>query len=137
MLHRRLSAEEKAEVFSVFYRVGQRMGLKALPMSYPDWETQRTAGLKENLVRSGFSQDLYRRYRQSLGGMRYRLLLQAQIVLVPARVRRLLGLSPLPLLWPVIQTYRGIRRLRLDRLLKLVLLPQKYREQVFQLDLQG
>jgi uncharacterized protein (DUF2236 family) len=136
LLHRRLSAEEKAEVFTVFYRVGARMGLKALPASYPDWEYQRAAYLKENLVRSGFSQDLYRRYRRNLGGVRYRLLLQAQIVLVPTRVRRLLGLSPLPLLWPVIQLYKGIRLLRLDRLLKLILLPQKYRAQVFQLDLQ-
>jgi len=136
LLHRRLSPEEKAEVFAVFYRVGGRMGLKALPSTYPDWEEQRAAYLKENLVRSGFSRDLYRRYRQSLGEVRYRLLLQAQIVLVPARVRRLLGLSSFPLLWPVIQLYKGIRLLGLDRMLKLVLLPQKYRAQVFQLDLQ-
>src|ERR1700759_1952636 len=38
LLHRRLSPEEKAEVFSVFYRVGARMGLKALPLTYPDLE---------------------------------------------------------------------------------------------------
>ncbi|HXO73596.1 MAG TPA: oxygenase MpaB family protein, partial [Puia sp.] len=136
LLHRRLSPEEKAEVFTVFYRVGERMGLKAIPLTYRDWEDQRAAYLRENLVRSGFSQDLYRRYRQSLGEVRYRLLLQAQIVLVPARVRRLLGLSSLPLLWPVIQLYKGIRLLGLDRMLKLVLLPQKYKAQVFQLDLQ-
>jgi len=135
LLHRRLSPEEKAEVFSVFYRVGARMGLNDLPLTYRDWKNQRSAGLKANLIRSDFSRDLYRRYRQSLGETRYRLLLQAQIILVPARVRRLLGLSSLPLLWPVIQLYKGIRLLHLDRLLKLILLPQKYRAQVFQLDL--
>ncbi len=134
LLQRRLSPEEKAEVFAVFHRVGARMGLRGLPGTYTDWEKKRAAYLKENLIRSGFSQDLYKRYRQNLGWVRYRLLLQAQIVLVPRRVRRLLGLSPVPLLWPVVQVYKGIRLLRLDRLLKLVLLPQKYRTQVFQLD---
>jgi uncharacterized protein (DUF2236 family) len=135
LLNRRLSGEEKAEVFTVFYRVGAQMDLKDLPATYPQWEDQRAAGMKDNLVRSDFSRDLYRRYRRSLGPVRYWLLLQAQIVLVPARVRRLLGLPSLPLFWPVIQLYKGIRLLHLDRLLKLVLLPPKYRAQVFQLDL--
>ncbi|MER3464970.1 MAG: hypothetical protein C4329_11715 [Chitinophagaceae bacterium] len=36
-LERKLSGEEKEEVFNVFYRVGVRMGLKELPSSYQEW----------------------------------------------------------------------------------------------------
>jgi uncharacterized protein (DUF2236 family) len=135
LLHRDLSSPEKAEVFEVFHRVGARMRLKDLPASYTEWETLRERYLKENLVNSDFSQDLYRRYRKNLGGVRYRLLLQAQVLLVPPGVRRLLSLSPIPFLRPVVQVYKGIRLLRLDRPLKVLLLPGKYRAQVFQLDL--
>lgn len=135
LLQRRLSPEEKAEVFVVFHRVGARMGLRDLPGTYTDWAARRAAYLKENLIHSAFSQDLYKRYRQSLGWVRYRLLLQAQILLVPGRVRQLLGLSPVPLLWPVVQVYKGIRLFRLDKALKIILLPGKYKAQVFRLDM--
>jgi hypothetical protein len=136
LLQRRLSPEEKAEVFAVFHRVGARMGLRGLPGTYTDWAAKREVYLKENLIRSAFSQDLYKRYRKNLGWVRYRLLLQAQIVLVPGRVRRLLGLSPIPLFRPVVQAYKGIRMFRLDKALKIILLPGKYKAQVFRLDIQ-
>lgn len=136
LLHRKLSPEEKAEVFSVFHRVGDRMGLKGLPATYPDWIRNRERYLQENLVCSPFSFDLYDRYRKSLGLVRYKLLLQAQVVLTPRRVRRLLSLPGLPVLWPVVQLYKVLRGFRLDRSLKIILLPREYRAQVFQLDLQ-
>src|SRR5437588_2412089 len=37
LLERKLSREEKEEVFSVFFRVGDRMGLRDLPRNYGDW----------------------------------------------------------------------------------------------------
>jgi hypothetical protein len=92
--------------------------------------------LQENLVRSDLSRDLYKRYRNNLGWARYQLLLQAQVLLVPRRVRRLLGLPAVPILWPVVQVYKAVRLLRLDRLLKIIILPGKYRAQVFQLEMQ-
>jgi hypothetical protein len=66
--------------------------------------------------------------------LRYRLLLQAQVLLVPRRVRRLLGLAAFPWLWPVVQVYRFCHFLRLDKGIKTVLLPAQYRAQVFELD---
>jgi hypothetical protein len=136
LLHRRLTSEEKAEVFHVFHRVGARMQLRNLPHSYPEWERMRGDYLHQNLTRSAFTNDLYHRYRLSLGGFRYQLLLQAQVMLAPRPVRRLLGLSPVPYLWPVVQVYKAVRFLRLDRLCKLIILPKKYSDQVFQLDVQ-
>jgi uncharacterized protein (DUF2236 family) len=135
LLERPLRPEEKAEVFQVFTRVGERMGLTGLPASYPEWEERRVQYLRDNLVRSRYSRDLYKRYRQSLGWVRYRLLLQAQVLLVPVVVRRLLGLSAFPWLYPVVLVYRLCHLLHLDKSIKTVLLPPEYRSQIFGLDI--
>lgn len=135
LLERPLRPEEKAEVFDVFARVGQRMGLLGLPANYTEWEERRAQYLQENLEYSAFSRDLYKRYRQSLGWLRYRLLLQAQVLLVPEPVRRLLGLAAFPWLYPVVLVYRLCHLLHLDKGIKVVLLPPRYRTQVFGLDI--
>jgi len=134
LLHRRMTPQEKTEVFQVFHRVGDRMQLRNLPDNYPSWQRMRGDYLQQNLTCSTFTKDLYHRYRLSLGGFRYQLLLQAQVMLAPRQVRRLLGLSPVPYLWPVVQVYKVVRFLRLDRLCKLIILPRKYSGQVFRLD---
>ena len=137
LLERKLSPAEKEEVFSVFSRVGRRMGLAGLPEHYTGWEPLREQHLQARLERSDFSVDLYRRYRQSLGRVRYALLLQAQILLVPDRVRRLLGLTPFSFLYPAIPLYKLICFLRLEKAVKTLLLPGAYRSAVFQLDMAG
>ncbi|HLZ88037.1 MAG TPA: oxygenase MpaB family protein [Puia sp.] len=134
LLERRLTVEEKAEVFAVFERVGRRMGLTGMPEDFGAWERMRARYLKENLAVSNFSHDLYRRYRKSLGAVRYFLLVQAQVLLVPGRVRRLLDLPSVHLLYPVVQVYKLFRWLRLDKGIKILLLPPRYRAQVFGLD---
>jgi hypothetical protein len=135
LLERKLSAEEKAEVFDVFSRVGRRMELTGLPDHYNEWEDLREQHLLERLERSNFSVDLYRRYRESLGILRYTLLLQAQILLVPGRVRGLLRLPALSFLYPVIPIYRLVCILRLEKGIKKLLLPPRYRAEVFHLDM--
>ena len=135
LLERRLMEAEKEEVFDVFRRVGARMGLKDLPRNYGEWVVMRAQYLSEDLIHSRFSQDLYQRYRKSLGGLRYALLLQSQVLLLPLRVRALLPLPAAPLLLPLVKLYKYARTLRLDRLIKRVLLPQKYREQIARLDI--
>ena len=59
LLERKLSRQERGEIFVVFHRVGVRMGLKELPDNYEDWAIRRVRYLKENLVRSDFTVDLY------------------------------------------------------------------------------
>jgi uncharacterized protein (DUF2236 family) len=137
LLERRLRPEEKAEVFDVFARVGRRMGLSGIPDSHEEWERLREQYIRENLVMSDLSRDLYRRYRKSLGPVRFFLLLHAQVLLVPGRVRRLLDLPSLHLLYPVVQVYKLFRFLRLDKGIKTILLPPQYRAQVFRLDHSG
>ena len=47
LLEEKLSDEEKEEVYNVFYRVGARMGLKELPLTYIEWLPVREAHLME------------------------------------------------------------------------------------------
>lgn len=135
LLERPLRYEEKEEVFAVFTRVGERMGLTELPATYAQWEQRRAQYLRENLESSTYSRDLYKRYRKSLGWVRYRLLLQTQVLLAPPEVRRLLGLSAFPWLLPVVLVYRLCHLLHLDNGIKTALLPPQYRAQIFGLDI--
>jgi len=134
LLERPLQPAEKAEVFDVFQRVGRRMGLTGIPEDFAAWERMRLQAVKDRLEGSSFSHDLYRRYRKSLGPVRYALLIHAQVLLVPGRVRRLLDLPSVHWLYPVVQVYRLCRWLKMDKGIKRVLLPPRYREQVFGLD---
>ncbi|HEY4108171.1 oxygenase MpaB family protein [Puia sp.] len=134
LIERPLRPEEKAEVFDVFARVGRHMGLTGIPDDFAAWELMRQQYVKQNLAISSFTPDLYRRYRKSLGPIRYFLLIHAQVLLVPGRVRRLLDLPSIHWLYPVVQVYKLFRFLRLDKGIKTLLLPAQYRAQVFGLD---
>src|SRR5689334_15724720 len=48
LLEKKLSDEEKEDVYDVFYRLGARMGLKELPRNYVEWLPSRAAHLQEN-----------------------------------------------------------------------------------------
>lgn len=134
LLGHTLSAKEKAEVFDVFHRVGTRMGLKGLPSSYSQYQINRTANLETNLASSVFTEDLYLQYKKHLGRSRFFILLQAQALLVPKKLRRLLPLPRLPLFYPLFLFYRSARSLKFDRFIKIVLLPSAYKVQIAGLD---
>jgi len=134
LLGHTLAEAEKMEVFDVFHRVGARMGLTGLPTDYPHWIRMRAGYLRTNLVRSTYTYDLYRQYRRHLGPVRHYLLRQVQSLLVPKRVRQLLSLPRLPLFYPVVWLYRVSRWLKLDRLIKALVLPTDYKIQIAALD---
>lgn len=134
LLERKLTKSEKEEIFDVFYRVGTRMRLRGLPGTFGDWELMREDHLEKDLANSALTKDLYRRYKRSLGWFRYRILQGGQALLAPVRVRRMLGLSPGKWMRAVVLGYKVARSIRLDRLVKAVVLPAKYREQVAALD---
>src|SRR5687767_6162037 len=52
LLEKKLSDEEKEEVYNVFYRVGARMGLQELPLTYFEWLPVRRAHLNNDLQKS-------------------------------------------------------------------------------------
>ncbi len=137
VLERKLSASEKEDVYKVFYRFGNRMGLKELPGTYVDWLPVRHAHLHADLHRGELSSDLFHQYRKHLGNFRYRVLLEGQIMIVPSRVRELLRLRKFSLLAPVIPFYKLSRLLHLDKPIKSLILPDEYKQQIFDLDIQS
>jgi hypothetical protein len=134
VLERKLTDDEKEEVFNVFYRLGSRMGIPGLPLNYNEWLVMREDHLNNNLQKGHYTIDLYKQYRKHLGAFRYKLLTEGQILVVPPQVTHLLGLGHLSLLTPVLFFYKGIRKIKLDWFLKSLILPAEYRQQIKDLD---
>lgn len=134
LLERKLTHSERCEVFDVFYRVGQEMGLRGLPSDYSSYIAARKKQLNSDLRQSEFTSDLYRQYHKHLGAMRYLVLKQAQVLVVPRQVNTLLGLGITPWLLPVLYVYKFFRLLRMQNLLKNAILPPMYVKQVEELD---
>ncbi|MFD2784452.1 oxygenase MpaB family protein [Hymenobacter rubripertinctus] len=133
-LERPLTLAEKEEVVAVFGRVGQRMGIPEVPLSYAPWQTARQEHLRQDLAPSRYTTDLYQQYRRHLGPVRYRLLLAAQGLVVPPLVRQLLHLGRGRALRLLIPVYRRTQRLGLSQWARTALLPTTYRAQIEALD---
>lgn len=134
LLEEKLSDEEKEEVYQVFFRLGSRMKLKDLPLSYSSWLPERVAHLEADLQKSNYTIDLFRQYKKHLGGFRYFLLVEGQKLVVPKQVSRLLGFGPVHLLLPVLTIYKASRLMKIDRLVRNLVLPSNYKLQIEQLN---
>ncbi len=134
LLERKMADAEKQEVFEVFQRVGQRMGIKGLPQNYVHWTYMRQTHLQQDTVKSKYTTDLYKKYRQHLGWVRYLMLKQVQVVLVPATVKEMLRHQAPSLLKPVLWVYKATRFIKVDWVLKEVILPAEYKAQIRSLD---
>ena len=133
-LHRPLTNAEREDLFATFREVGAGMGVPDLPANYADWKTSRQIHLDRDLARSDYTDKLFRRYREQLGKWRYNLLRQAQAVLVPEPVGRLLDLPKQPLLAQTIGLYKVLNTLGLRSLVQRILLPTAYLAQIRALD---
>lgn len=131
---RELEPMEKKEVFDVFYRVGSRMRLKGLPETFEEWVPARKSHLQEDLHYSHYTEDLFDQYQKHLGRIRYRLLLEAQTLVVPEKVRELLDFHRFSLLNPLLSLYKLSRRMKADWLMKDLILPSGYKDQIRNLD---
>jgi uncharacterized protein (DUF2236 family) len=134
VLERKLTSQEKEEVFEVFTRVGLRMGLTGLPTSYPTWLQMREEHLLQDLAPSHYTHDLFQQYQKHLGLVRYRLLLEAQVMVVPDHVKSLLGFRKTSLITPLLQAYKVTRTFKLDWFLKSIILPPAYKKEIKDLD---
>jgi len=134
LLERKLNYDEKREVFEVFHRVGSRMGLTGLPGNYEKYLEMRKKQLTENLYYSKYTPDLYKQYKKHLGAIRYLVLKQAQVLVVPPDVNRMLSLGKVRWLLPVVYIYKFFRLLKLQNLLKSAILPPNYINEVMALD---
>jgi ER-bound oxygenase mpaB/B'/Rubber oxygenase, catalytic domain len=130
VLQRKLSDAEKEEIFTVFYLVGERMGLTNLPKNYTDWCIAHNEHVQNDTVYSEFTSDLYKQYKKHLGYVRYQLLKQVQVSIVPKRINHLLKLGNTRYLTPVLWLYKLSRKIRLDNFIITTVLPGKYRHQL-------
>jgi hypothetical protein len=88
----------------------------------------------QDLHRSDYTNDLFMQYKKQLGGIRYKLLIEAQKLVVPERVSNLLDYSNFSILSPAVPLYKFSRLIKLDQLVKSILLPSEYRKQISELD---
>ncbi len=135
VLQRKLSLIEKEDVFFVFYRVGVRMGLQGLPHSYKEWLAMREQHLSDNMKYSHYTEDLFKQYKKHLGWLRYLILIEAQKLVAPQPVKKLLRFSSFSWLTPVVFTYKIFRAIKLDWFLKSLILPREYKQQIKELDI--
>ena len=86
------------------------------------------------MERTHYSIDLYKQYKKHLGALRYKVLLEGQILVVPQKVNELLKLGKVSLLTPLLAAYKVSRRLKIDWILKSLLLPSEYKKEIKELD---
>ncbi|WP_373055943.1 oxygenase MpaB family protein [Zunongwangia sp. H14] len=134
ILERKLSPDEKKEVFQVFWEVGVRMNISDLPVTFEQFAKMRKMHLEQHLFYGDYSHDLYKQYRKHLGFSRYRLLLETQSLITPKKVRQLLSIRKFSLLSPLILVYKLSRNFKLDWLLKSLILPSAYKNEIKALD---
>jgi len=135
LLERKMTDQEKEELFDVFNRVGLRMGIKALPSDYSEWTIVRNEHLRQDLINSFYTTDLYKQYKKHLGWMRYRLLIESQKLVVPLYAKQLLKMGKFSWLVPVLAIYKLSRKIKLDWFLKSLVLPAAYKKQIKDLDI--
>jgi uncharacterized protein (DUF2236 family) len=134
VLERPMSRSEKSEVFDVFQRMGTAMGLKGLPNTFDAWTVMRHAHMEQNLQRSTFTHDLFLQYKKHLGPIRYKILLEAQTLVASQRVSQLMDQKRNSVLRLLLPLYKASKHIKADSLLKSLILPPKYQDQIRGLD---
>lgn len=66
--------------------------------------------------------------------MRFRVLIEGQKLVVPGRIKELLQFNDFSLLTPVVPVYKISRLMKMDWLLKNILLPADHMDQIKELD---
>ncbi|MGN6532430.1 MAG: oxygenase MpaB family protein [Ginsengibacter sp.] len=136
VLERKLAAEEKEEVYNVFYRFGMRMKLKDLAPNHIEWMQQRKTDMQNDLAKSKYTLDLFKQYKKHLGAVRYFILIEGQKLIIPERVRELLGFKKTSFLKFLLPFYKFSRLSHFDDSIKKLLLPKKYLMEIYELDIE-
>jgi hypothetical protein len=135
LLERKLTEEEKEEVYHVFFRVGKGMQIPALPPGYAAWLPVREEHMQNDLARTRYTDDLFLQYKKHLGAFRYAVMKEGQRLVVPQKVAALLRFRKFSFLSPVVPLYQLSKRLKLEGVIKTLLLPPAYKKQIDDLDI--
>jgi uncharacterized protein (DUF2236 family) len=134
LLYRPLRADEREELYDVFRRVGVGLGIPELPINYSEWTVDRLQHLRADLECGTGTRTLLARYREELGGWRYRLLLRVQGMLAPEHVRDLLTLKRSRGLRVIVRLYPLLVRAGLRSVIQRMLMPAEHLPAVLALD---
>ncbi len=69
------------------------MQLKGLAKNHTEWLLQREKDMQNDLVKSDLTVDLFKQYKKHLGAFRYFVLIEGEKLIIPEKVRKLLGFS--------------------------------------------
>ncbi|HEU5169431.1 MAG TPA: oxygenase MpaB family protein [Gemmatimonadales bacterium] len=134
LLEGSLAPIDQQDLYDDFRRIGEGLGIPALPPSYETWGADRVRQVAEDLAWSDHTAALYAAYRHQLGPWRYALLRRVQAVLLPPPIRRMLRL-PSPRLASAIDVYQVLRAVHLGSWVQRALVPPRYWAELRQLDL--
>ena len=90
--------------------------------------------MQADLVRSRYTTDLFLQYKKHLGTLRFAVLKEGQLLVVPKRVATLLGFRRFSFLLPLVPLYKLSKRLKLEGIIKTLLLPPAYKKEIYALD---
>ena len=133
-LEKKLTLQEKEDVYDVFYRFGNRMKLSDLSPDYKTFVAQRNEDLENDLEKSDYTIDLFAQYKKHLGGVRYFILIEGQKLIIPQRVRNLLGFKKTSALTYILPLYKFSKLIRVDDFIKRLILPKKYKKEIYALN---
>jgi uncharacterized protein (DUF2236 family) len=134
LLRRPLTTAERDDLYDVFRRVGEGLGIPGLPATYADWCLDRERRMRRDLAFSAHTAALYACYCAKLGPWRYTVLRRVQAILVPPFVAELLALPNTRWTRPAAAAYRALARLGLTPIVRRALIPREYLAQVRELD---
>jgi hypothetical protein len=131
-----MTEAERASYFEVALALGRAMHLSGLPTTYAEYRAQRRQQLLEDYYARGpLTDELYARYRQALGPLRFGLLRLVQASVLPGELRDVLQLEPHLLVDQLLRCYRflpgGGNKLRP---LHYVLLPGRFAKQLREME---
>jgi uncharacterized protein (DUF2236 family) len=122
-VHRPLTPAERKELYAVFRRIGEGLGIPELPPDHTAWVADRVRHMERDLVYTAHTAELYAAYRQALGPWRFALMIRVQGALAPPHVRTLLGLPRAPILGRLLQLYPTLVRHGLQPTVRRALVP--------------
>jgi hypothetical protein len=134
LLEHPLGAAERDDLYDVFRRVGEGLGIPELPATYADWRTDRDRHMHRDLAYGDLTAALYARYRTHLGPWRYQLLRRIQSLVAPPFVSDQLRLPRPGWIRPAVLAYRAARAFRLAPAARLALVPKQYLRRVADMD---
>lgn len=133
LLNHTLLYNEKEDIYEVFKRVGEQMGIENLPEDFEMWRIQRNQHLSENYEKSIFSIQLFEAYKHHLGKLKFEILSEVQKLLLPLTLKAMIFQNQDSKISGFLKIYKKVKENWPFNKIKHFLLPKRYRNQLLSL----